>query len=114
LSSSPSSRDKRSASLDIRANSGNFACILVDIARVQRLARAREHLERQVRLRYPNAKAKLRDIKQAEQRARNGEPDPVKPRVILQAPEITEADLRRACSDMARRGPREPYRRRSA
>jgi hypothetical protein len=46
---------------------------MLDIARLARLERARQHAERQLRLGYPDAKAKLKRIASAEQRALRGE-----------------------------------------
>ena len=50
----------------------------LDIARLARLERARRHAERQLRLGYPDAKAKLKRIASAEQRALRGESEPAR------------------------------------
>ena len=55
---------------------------MLDIARLARLERARQHAERQLRLGYPDAKAKLERIASAEQRALRGESEPATPRII--------------------------------
>lgn len=69
-----------------------------DSAWLARLARAREHQERRARLLFPDAKQRLKAIAAAERRALNGAAAPPKP--IARAPEITEADIRRACDDL--------------
>ena len=52
--------------------------------------RAKQHEERRARLGYPDAKANLKIIIQAEERVRNGEAANVKPRVTTIAAEIPE------------------------
>ena len=75
-----------------------------------RLARARQHLERQQRLGYPDAKRKLKMLAVTEARARDGElTEPPKP--VATAPQISEEQIRRACHGLSicgrseRRGP---------
>lgn len=59
------------------------------------LARARQHAERRMRLGYPDAKAKLREIKAAEERALRGEPEPGKPRTFYRLPLKPKTSRRR-------------------
>ena len=88
--------------------------MLIDLARVARLERAKQHEERRVRLGYPDARAKLKALRASLDRAHRGEFSPIKQSVISTVDEITEAELRRACRDMEDRSGRDPYRRRSA
>ena len=53
------------------------------------IGRCRHVWEVRRRLGYPDAKAKLKHIAIVEQRVRNGEPEPVKRRVIREASPIT-------------------------
>ena len=46
-------------------------------------------------MRYPDAGRKLKALTAAEQRVRNGEPEPVKRRVIREASPVTEERLER-------------------
>ena len=46
-------------------------------------------------MRYPDAGRKLKALTAAEQRVRNGEPEPVKRRVIREASPITEQRIER-------------------
>ena len=67
----------------------------VDGARLAAIARARHLWQVRKRLRYPDAARKLKVLKAAEQRVLAGEPEPVKPRVIPLADEITEERIER-------------------
>ena len=64
--------------------------MLIDQARIARLERAQQYEERRVRLRFPDARAKLRTIKDALESARNGEPPNVTPRVTRIVSEVGE------------------------
>ena len=67
----------------------------VDNVRLAAIARARRAWEVRRRLRFPDAGRKLRALAAAEQRVLAGEPEPVKPRVIPLADEITEERIER-------------------
>ena len=75
----------------------------IDGARLAAIGRARHAWEVRKRLGYPEAKAKLKRIAIVEQRVRNGEPEPVKPRrEIKQAAPITEDQIQ--CYQVHTRG----------
>lgn len=77
----------------------------LDVERTARLERARQHAERQARIGIPRAKPRAKQIAAAEAQARNGEPEPVKPKMVEKAVEITEVDLKRATKAL-----KEPWR----
>jgi hypothetical protein len=68
---------------------------MVDVEKLARLERARQHEERRQRLGFADAGPKLKLIASAEQRAINGKPAPVKPRVVAIASPVTEERIER-------------------
>ena len=64
-------------------------------ARLAAIERCRHVWEIRRRLFYPDAGRKLKALTAAEQRVRNGEPEPVKRRVIREASPVTEDRIER-------------------
>ena len=85
---------------------GNFCLAMLQKVdpRLAAIGRCRHVWEVRERLRYPEAKAKLKHIALAEERVRAGAPEPVKRRVIRVASPVTEERIERFQVQHAPRG----------
>ena len=74
----------------------------IDPLRLARLERARQHAERQLRLGYPDAKARLKRIAAAQERVLNGAPTTKSEKTgEVAPPEIAIEQVEQACQKVS-------------
>jgi hypothetical protein len=74
----------------------------IDGARLAAIGRARHVWEVRKNLGYPDASKRLKSLQAAEQRCLDGEPAPIRPRIIATAPVITGEQIEQACRNVSR------------
>src|SRR5262245_58894700 len=78
-----------------------FRAMSANPVMLARLARARLHAERRLRLGFDDRR-KIKQLAELEAKARNGEIRTPPPKPVAIAPEISEGEIRRACRDLHR------------